>query len=115
MGMKLGMEHYLHKLYKEYITDDPELTLTYFTIMSNLAKLVFVRPRYQVSVYRTIGPLDHLYKNIFRLFNLNCWRQMTDFACLSNCQRVIKHQMAGSGSPVAWLGAQQPQMQVALS
>ena len=60
MIMKLGMEHYILKLYKVYINDDRELTLTYFTTMSHLAKLVFCtysRPRYQVSVYRTIGPL----------------------------------------------------------
>ena len=56
------MEHYELKLYTVYINDDPELTLTYFTTMSNLAKLVFCtfsRPRYQVSVYtvykRTVG------------------------------------------------------------
>ena len=42
MIMKLGMEHYVLKLYKVYINDNPELTLTYFTTMSNLAKLVFV-------------------------------------------------------------------------
>ena len=42
MVMKLVMEHYGHKLYAVYINDDPVLTLTYFTIMSNLAKLVFV-------------------------------------------------------------------------
>ena len=43
-----------------YINDDPGLTLTYFTTMSNLAKLglnTYSRPRYQVSVNRTIGPL----------------------------------------------------------
>ena len=60
MIMKLGMEHYVLKLYKVYMNDDPELTLTHFKTMSNLVKLVFVfvrRPRYQVSVYRTIGPL----------------------------------------------------------
>ena len=56
MIMKLGMEYYELKLYTVHINDDPGLTLTYFTPMSNLAKLVFV-PRYQVSVYRTIGPL----------------------------------------------------------
>ena len=59
--MKLGLEHYELKLYTFYINDNTELTLTYFTIMSNLAKLVFVlivgRSRYQVSVYRTIGRL----------------------------------------------------------
>ena len=59
--MKLGMEQYVLKLYKIYINDDPELTLTYFTTMSNSAKLVFVlqysRLRYQVSVYMAIGPL----------------------------------------------------------
>ena len=59
--MKLGMKHYVLKLYKVYINDDPELTLTHFKTVSNLAKLGFVlnnsRPRYQVSVYRTIGPL----------------------------------------------------------
>ena len=42
MILKLGMEHYVPKLYKVYINDDPELTLTYFTTMSNLAKIVFV-------------------------------------------------------------------------
>ena len=42
MTMKLGMEHYLLKFYKVYINDDPELTLTQFTTMSNLAKIVFV-------------------------------------------------------------------------
>ena len=60
--MKLGMEHNVLKLYKVYINDDPpppELSLTYFTTMSNSAKLfcTYSRPRYQVSVYRTIGPL----------------------------------------------------------
>ena len=42
MIMKLGMEHYVLKLYKVYINDDPELILTHFKTMSNLAKLVFV-------------------------------------------------------------------------
>ena len=54
--MKLGMEYDELKLYTVHINDDPGLTLTSFTPMSNLAKLDFV-PRYQVSVYRTIGPL----------------------------------------------------------
>ena len=45
MIMKLGMEQYELKFNKVYINDDPELTLTHS------------RPRYQVSVYRTIGPL----------------------------------------------------------
>ena len=40
MIMKLGMEHYELKLYKVYIDYDPKLTLTYFTTMSNLAKLI---------------------------------------------------------------------------
>ena len=40
--MKLGMEHYVLNLYKMYINDDPELTLTHFTKMSNLTKVVFV-------------------------------------------------------------------------
>ena len=40
--MKLCMEQYVLKLYKVYINDDPELTLTHFETMSKLAKLVFV-------------------------------------------------------------------------
>ena len=40
--MIFGMDHYVLKLYKVYINDDPELTLTYFETMSNLAKLAFV-------------------------------------------------------------------------
>ena len=45
--------------YKVYINDDPELTLANFISMQNLAKLfcTYSRPRYQVSVYRPIGPL----------------------------------------------------------
>ena len=55
MILKLGMEHYVLKLYKVYINDDPEVTLTYFTTMSNLA--IFFLYLHQVSVYRAIGPL----------------------------------------------------------
>ena len=40
MIMKLGMEQFILKLCKVYINDDPELTLTNFKTMSNLAKLV---------------------------------------------------------------------------
>ena len=42
MIMKIGMQHYELKLYTVCINDDPELTLTYFTTMSILAKLDFV-------------------------------------------------------------------------
>ena len=42
MIMKLGMEHYKLMLYAYDKNDDPELTLTYFTTMSILEKLVFV-------------------------------------------------------------------------
>ena len=38
--MKLDMERYELKLYTVYVNDDPELTVTYFTAISNLAKLV---------------------------------------------------------------------------
>ena len=40
--MKLGNKQYVLKLYKVYINDDPELTLTHFKTMSNFAKLAFV-------------------------------------------------------------------------
>ena len=36
------MEQYVLKLYKVYINDDPELTLTHFKTMSNFAKHLFV-------------------------------------------------------------------------
>ena len=49
MIMKLGMENYVLKLYNVYINDDPGLSLTYFTTMSNSAKLVFVH---------IVGPLS---------------------------------------------------------
>ena len=42
MIMKLCMEQYVLKLYKVYVNDDPELTLTHFKTKINLAKLVFV-------------------------------------------------------------------------
>ena len=42
MIMKLDMQYYELKLYTVYINDDPELTLTYFTAISNWTKLVFL-------------------------------------------------------------------------
>ena len=39
MIMKLCMEQHVLKLYKVYKNDDPELILTHFKTMSNLAKL----------------------------------------------------------------------------
>ena len=36
------MDQFELKLYRVYINDDPELTLTYFTTRSNLALFVFV-------------------------------------------------------------------------
>ena len=44
MVMKLGLGHYVFKLYKVYIyvDDDPKLTLTYFVTMSNVGKTCFV-------------------------------------------------------------------------
>ena len=42
MIMKLCMEQYVLKLYKVYINNDPELTLTHFKTMSKFANFVFV-------------------------------------------------------------------------
>ena len=50
-------------MYKVYNNGDHWLTLTYFKARSNLVKIAYcayTRPRCQVSVYRTIGPLVRL-------------------------------------------------------
>ena len=54
MILKLGMEHYVLKLYKVYINDYPELALTCFTTMSNLSNsfCVFTVGPDQISVER---------------------------------------------------------------
>ena len=57
MIMKLRMEHLELNLYTVYINNDPELTLTYFAAMSNLAKLVFVLIVGPDIRCKTIGPL----------------------------------------------------------
>ena len=49
MIMKLGIVRDVLKPYKIYINDDPELTLTHFKTMPNLAKLVFVLILGQIS------------------------------------------------------------------
>ena len=67
MILKLGMG--IGELYKVYINDDPGLTLTYFTCFCT-----YSRPRYQVSVYRTIGPLVCSYLPfLFRGHNIRFW------------------------------------------
>ena len=42
MTLKLGMQHRVHEYYQVYSNDDPGLTLTYFTAMSNLVPYAFV-------------------------------------------------------------------------
>ena len=44
----------------KFINDGPGLTLAYFMARSNLVNIAYyayIRPRCQVSFYRTIGPL----------------------------------------------------------
>ena len=42
MTLKLGMPHWVLEYYQVWSTDDPGLTLTYFTARSNLFPYVFV-------------------------------------------------------------------------
>ena len=56
MILKLGMKHQGEELYKVYMNHDLGMTLTYF-----------IYPSFQVSVYRTIGPLV-----LFLLQNIDC-------------------------------------------
>ena len=45
MTLKLGMQHRVHEYYEVYLNNDPGLTLTYFTAMSNLVPYAFVREK----------------------------------------------------------------------
>ena len=96
MIVKLGMEHYELKLYTVCINDVPDFTLTYFTAMSNLAKhfCTYSRPRYQVSVYRTIGPLvvgnTHITNCCIHNISSLQLEKVTDF------QRKIQFQIIGN-------------------
>ena len=57
MILKLGMQHLGLKVYEVYIIDDPRLTLTYYTTMSNLVINVYYAysmPRCKVSIYTII-------------------------------------------------------------
>ena len=42
MTLKVGRQHRVLKYYQVYSNDDPGLTLTYFTAMSNLVPYTFV-------------------------------------------------------------------------
>ena len=58
--LKLGMDYQGLKVYKVSINDGTGLILTYFMARSNLVEMAYcvdTRPRCQVSVCRTIGPL----------------------------------------------------------
>ena len=51
MILKLGMQHQGLKIYKVYITDDPGLTLTYFTARSNWVAYTFKWGKTVTSYY----------------------------------------------------------------
>ena len=60
MFLKLSMDQLKVNVNKVYINDAPELTLTCFTVRSNLVEIAYcayTRSRCQVGVYMTIGPL----------------------------------------------------------
>ena len=60
MILKLSMEHYVLKLYKVYINNDPLVDLDLFYDNVKFGETCFCtnsKPIYQVSVYRTIDPL----------------------------------------------------------
>ena len=42
MTLKLGMQHWVLEYYQICTNDDPEFTLTYFTVRSNLVLYAFV-------------------------------------------------------------------------
>ena len=42
MTLKVGMQHWVLEYYQVYSNDDPGLTLTYFTVRSNLVPYAFV-------------------------------------------------------------------------
>ena len=42
MALKVCMQHWVFEYYLMYSSDDPGLTLTYFTTMSNLVPYAFV-------------------------------------------------------------------------
>ena len=49
--LKVDMEHYVLMLFKVYINDDPRLTLTCFTTMSNIANIVLETCTYSMPRY----------------------------------------------------------------
>ena len=76
MIMKLDMEQYALKLYKGYINDDPELTLTHFKTISNFVKLDFVLTVVQMSGERL---QDHWSSGSFGpLISLVIFRELHD-------------------------------------
>ena len=56
MILKLGMKHRGLKLYDLYINNDPGLTLTYFTAMSNMVTKAFLKEK--VNFSETIAASD---------------------------------------------------------
>ena len=52
--------------------------------------LCFTRPRYQVSVYRTIGPLVYFQISILNILNCLTILFLWDWHSVSHCRRVNK-------------------------
>ena len=71
MIFKLCMDDQGLKVFKIYINDDPELTMTCFTSKSHLVKIAYCG-RCHVSVYSTIGPLVFRGLRAILLFGFEC-------------------------------------------
>ena len=62
-------------------------------IFQVLYALCFTRPRYQVSVYRTIGPLAVLFIGPYTHLYQDCvYRTIDPLLCFILCQRYINFQ-----------------------
>ena len=54
MILKLGMQHRGLKLYKVYISSDPGLTLSYFTVRSNLALMLLYGKKVKQWIFQKL-------------------------------------------------------------
>ena len=51
MALKVSTQHWVLKYYQVYSSDDPGMTLTYFTTRSNLVSYAFGRERGKTFIF----------------------------------------------------------------
>ena len=92
MTLKVGMHHRVQKYFQVFSNDDPELTLTYFTVRSNLIPYAFVWEKGKIMDFLETVVVCDIKVGRFSLLNeyMNHYEYQRSRSFIELCPRSLR-------------------------